>query len=521
MPLIQTTSAAEEIRRLFQENQNIEKDKFPGLVTQHFQNKYASEDAFSQIPVLGLDNVPESFEDGALVVFYGMIQDTSLSSELYIAKGSSDEIGGWGLPDLQDNSNFQPDDLLECSVFWVVSIPGLSSWSTRRSSISKPDTQSPLPYKYPATNVAHVGVQLKVYDESLASPLRATDVHAFVGILNSESFHFNQDSEDVPSVPTLHVLFKNPLQRTIIPRSFPEASLKSSIQTVRKDLIQWIACEALDGDVIVAELILLTLLTKVQSRKPPILPLSLTISGFPPPANISAIPTLQHVLGLIFPMVSTIQLSLDTLNTTPFCPESKDEDLHSGWLQLPVGSIVILNEGAVTEGTVSNRGVSNIRVVQEAMQSQTLEYVFPFSNYRFETDINFVVLTESKNSTFFETNFNVPFDQKNTAAEVREILYKSADQISLPPDAKLDSFRRLVGAACVGKVAVGEDIGKYVEQDFITERAAGQFTADDLVRRMSIAKMVALSFHDTELSIVHWKHIKELERKIKEKQHLL
>lgn len=49
-------------------------------------------------------------------------------------------------------------------------------------------------------------------------------------------------------------------------------------------------------------------------------------------------------------------LSLDILDKVSFCPESKDEDLHSGQLQLPKGSILLLNEGAVTEGGIFNKG---------------------------------------------------------------------------------------------------------------------------------------------------------------------
>lgn len=44
----------------------------------------------------------------------------------------------------------------------------------------------------------------------------------------------------------------------------------------------------------------------------------------------------------------------------------------------------------------------NIRSAQEMMKTQTLEYVFPFSGYKFETDVCFLITTEGKKSTFFE-----------------------------------------------------------------------------------------------------------------------
>lgn len=129
---------------------------------------------------------------------------------------------------------------------------------------------------------------------------------------------------------------------------------------------------------------------------------------------------MHSVLQLIYPLINTIPVSLNVLNQTTFFPESKEEDLQSGWLQLPKGSIVLLNEGPVTEGILSSKGMrffpdpqilnslflglSNVRTIQEAIASQILEYAFPFSGYRFETDLIFIVLTEGRKSTFFEVS---------------------------------------------------------------------------------------------------------------------
>lgn len=51
-------------------------------------------------------------------------------------------------------------------------------------------------------------------------------------------------------------------------------------------------------------------------------------------------------------------LSLQNLNSTAFVPESKDEDLHSGWLQLPKGSVCVVSELELEEGTIAEKGAS-------------------------------------------------------------------------------------------------------------------------------------------------------------------
>ena len=56
----------------------------------------------------------------------------------------------------------------------------------------------------------------------------------------------------------------------------------------------------------------------------------LTLSGFPSSLEVNSTPTLHHVLSLIFPLVAALPLPLSALNGTSFCPEPRDEDLHSG-----------------------------------------------------------------------------------------------------------------------------------------------------------------------------------------------
>jgi hypothetical protein len=48
-------------------------------------------------------------------------------------------------------------------------------------------------------------------------------------------------------------------------------------------------------------------------------------------------------------------------------------------------------------------GIMNIRAIQDVMNSQTLEYIFPFSSkFRFNTDISVIVVSEGRKSTFFQ-----------------------------------------------------------------------------------------------------------------------
>lgn len=72
----------------------------------------------------------------------------------------------------------------------------------------------------------------------------------------------------------------------------------------------------------------------------------------PPPS------TLSQILAQILALSLTIPLSLPLLNNASFAPESKEEDLHSGYLQLPTGCTALVTESGVAEGKVTEKGMN-------------------------------------------------------------------------------------------------------------------------------------------------------------------
>ena len=176
-----------------------------------------------------------------------------------------------------------------------------------------------------------------------------------------------------------------------------------------------------------------------QSRNPPLLQPSITLSQFPSPPIPSVTqqestatspptynPTLSHILSEILPLTGTLPLSLPYLNKVSFSPESKDEDLHAGVLQLPKGTVLLVTEGGISEGKLQERGTPilayeaasaqqitetifpsglfNVHTLQELLSSQTLAYRFPFSQFSFPTDISCIILSEGHKSAFFKVD---------------------------------------------------------------------------------------------------------------------
>ncbi|KAG2075917.1 hypothetical protein BDR04DRAFT_1139765 [Suillus decipiens] len=488
-------------------------DQFPTVVARHFSDVFLnSDDALREVLPLDVNHPAESFAHRSLVRFHGMVQDTSSSPEMYLASLNENRCGGWGISQNMPASewplSFDYCDLKEATALWAVTVPGQTDWKTEelttRLHCGSSSSQSPpQPHKFPVPDAAHIGVQVKIYDNEAAQSLKATDIVTFIGILTSESL----DSEAVssPMVPSLHVLCHKV-------QSTDNVSPTEELVTIRDDLIKWIADEALGGDEVAAQWLVLELSAKVYTRTTPLLPPSLTLSRFPSPAPSSpTLPTLHHVLSDLLPQYLTVPLSLDLLNKENFSPESKDEDLHSGYLQVPQGTALLLTENGVQEGKLIEKGIMNIRAVQEVMDAQTLEYSFPFSKFSFPTDIVMIVLCDGRKSAFFQTGFTVPLEPKPS---LKDNLYKPRDQIKIPNTVKLAAYRSFLATSKqrFGTVQVAEETSRHIQEDFVRKRQEDpSITADDLIHLMKVARLLAASMLEREVTVDIWEMSKRLD----------
>ncbi|PIL23726.1 hypothetical protein GSI_13476 [Ganoderma sinense ZZ0214-1] len=519
----------------------------PRLVADHFSKLFLSQSTFASIPPLNVQHPPESHRDRALVRFRAMVQDTSLSTEMYLGEHNDGSCGGWGMYASDDSGSSGAGDvdyanLQECNVVWATTVPAESSWCRdeldggNSGVVQSPSvpTASSRAHKYPHPEREHFGVQVKIYNRENIESYKASDVVTFVGILSSEPCGLDQTQEDVADAPTLHVLFTKPHTPNNLPRPFPrvvrqshggaitsvtaEPSPREAEDTpqIREELMSWIADEALGGDCQAAEWVLLSCISKVQARTPLLLPSPLVVSRFPLPPPVPStspsaaapLPTLSAVLNLLLPLSHSLPLSLDSLNKSNFTPESKDEDLHAGVLQLPQGTVLLVSEGGVREGQLHERGLMNIYALQQVMDTQTLTYVFPFSQFSFPTDITCVILADGRKSTFFRTVLNVPLRAPTDPAAIAA-LYKPADEVRVPSREKLDAFRDLVVGARCGKVDVPEKTSEHIQTQFVRARQSDRsVTADDLIRWMAVAKLYALSLHEPSLSVETWQRAK-------------
>jgi len=296
----------------------------------------------------------------------------------------------------------------------------------------------------------------------------------------------------------------------VLSLNIPSKPCERAITAVYENLVDWISQEALAGDKDAAELIILCSVARVQSRNPPILPPSLQLTRFPSPKNGASTPALCSVLSKLLPLFSVVRLSLEALNNDRFVPESNGEDLSSGYLQVPAGSVVLFTETGVHEGNIVEKGMCSLRDVQDVMSNQNLWCAFPFSQFSFNTEIGFILLVEGSRSPFYTTAISLPLQPQS---EDTTPLYKSESEIEMPDQEQLDAFRNLlVSARRRKKLRVPKQLAELIENEFVEERKRdGSVTMHDLTMKITIARLLGLLFQTDELNIELWERAKELE----------
>lgn len=155
----------------------------------------------------------------------------------------------------------------------------------------------------------------------------------------------------------------------------------------RTELLQLFS--GLLGDSCAAELLLYSLLSRVQVR-------SGLIGHFP--LNLTNIKDPSPILSCLSALIASahVPLTLSLLNSLSFTPTKTDEEFPHTALQLPDHTLVILDETALASGPLTPTGLQNVQILTNLVQNQTLKYNFNSSEIEFPTDLKIIVLSQGK-----------------------------------------------------------------------------------------------------------------------------
>ncbi|KAG0021756.1 hypothetical protein BGZ80_001771 [Entomortierella chlamydospora] len=531
------------VQELFEKNwkkeQPTERTEFG--VTEHFQELFSTREELLKIPELNSQSI-KTLPLNSLVRFRCMIQDTELSQEVAlftsntITKPDGEEklICHRYSDGPQEGHTLETDNsqtLMDLrNSYYCISVPGETQWvkdyersehNSLNASLQEDESPSQvIPERYPFPGVDHFSAIMKTHSSDAS--IGVTDMVEVIGVLGArdklmtgDSFDFHDESANSPLIPTVHAI----LIRKIDDHGHPELSLsgrpdESDImfyseesQAIRKDLIQYIA-SALQGDQLAAELVLLHFLARVHSRVNGVVlgKFSLNIRDSSP--NSPVFHNLSLVMKSILPKVHTIPLSLKCLNDNFFFPRG-DEHLSSGILQVTRGTAMLLDETVMEEGTLTDKGVKNLKAVSDVSQYQTLNYVFPYSNLEFQTDISLLILSNGNSLIPVDCAITLKPEPSTTEALIEPTLEQ------------LKSYRKYLSVLRLAECRFPEEMAKEIENEFMEQRkaatAAGTslITPNDLAFNISLARLVASSRGEQSMTKQSWDHAVTLSKHIK------
>lgn len=396
--------------------------------------------------------------------------------------------------------------------------------------------------KSPLPEASHVGGLIKLYDLDAAEKFKTTELIDVVGILDTAGLPQAEwqdtgsaagSSSEPAQVPCVHAIYAAPVELESLGS---EASADSSIlsqSTQRKALVDYLA-GALSGDKVAAELVLLAMIARIHVRRASLClgALTLNVSNFAQPTSASS-PAPQTQLSLrlnqLLPAVVDVSMDLETLNDhkKPLYPRSAGEGtgLEAGRLQLVNGTTIVVNEGAMGEGQLKDNGIRNIKALSSVLESHKLPYAFPYSEFEFDTDLNSIILSQGK--SFLPFDIQCPLQPASDAADLYSTSLPDVD------DAHLNGWRKALSharsLATAKAFEIPDNVSEHIQQEFVRERkkeqdeakdshggvsskAEGALGQEDLLRRMAIVRLLALSHGEKSLSIEMWNKAVELDK---------
>ncbi|KAG0036963.1 hypothetical protein BGZ82_003384 [Podila clonocystis] len=518
-----------KVQELFENNWKETNDRDDFGVTEYFQNLFDTREKLSKIPLLDSKSV-DRLSLHSLVRFRCMVQDTELSQEVALFASASSTK-----PDENKAHGSDPNqDLMDLrNSYYCVSIPGETEWVKkyeRKANVdleaavqglkleNSQESSNVLPERFPFAGQDHFAAVVKTHNSDVS--IGVTDMVEVIGVLGAsdkvmtgDGFEIHDES-DGPRIPTVHAI----LMRKVEDHGHPELDVdgfpsKDDVKRVtkealaiRKELIDYIT-SALKGDTLAAELVLLHYLARVHSR-----PSGTVLGKFS--LNLkesrSGSPVFEDLLRVtknLLPKVHALPLTLKNLNDEFYFPRG-DEQLSSGVLQVTRGTTLIMDETALEEGTLMEKGLKNLKAISNVSLSQTLGYVFPFSNIDFQTDISLLIVSLG--------NSLVPVDCAITLKP------EESPSICAPPtEEQLRSYRKFISVLRLTEYKFSEVMAKEIESEFMEQRkaatAAGTalMTPNELAFDISLARLVALSCGEQCLTKASWDQAVALSKQVK------
>lgn len=358
------------------------------------------------------------------------------------------------------------DPLIQRSIYFGIDVPGESEWSITKG---KPKRQR----EDEEDHVNFGELKIKLIREDVEE-IRINEIIEFTGVYNSNSLyaiHFKKLSSPYP--------FKGI-------NNFKEA---------REETIKYI--NSYFQDELTSEYFLIHILSRIYSRNGNIPLGKLNVNLM----NCYDIKTLETLISNIYPLMTKSKIN-DIIGLKLIPKKNYDNNrLEYGFLQLPLGTHLILDETNITEKEIKGKEVENLMILKRLIKDQIIAYDFGYYPLEFQVDIP--ILSCSKKKSVFDELFDIKLKLKDTG--------KLNDKLDL------NLIRNYILTVKLNheNYTIEKDAQELIEKDFIKERQDNNVPQDILYHWLNLARLFTFSLGTTKLTSDIWKQMRSLEDKRK------
>ena len=346
-------------------------------------------------------------------------------------------------------------------------------------------------------------------------------------------------------VPRIHTILVNketsPYPKNVLSSAIPAASQEEKTTTASASAFSIAQVQelvaagrsrtlgflsmVLGGDNLAAEYLLLQLVASVQRRERetvlgvsslnltgcPDKEISATLNGLSPLGS-----AISSAISALTPRCLPLPLSLETLNGASWIPRRGGDAIRmsSGLLQIASGTQIIADETVMLGGQLNEFGLRNLAALQGIMLQQKIAYNFDVFTLDQLTDAPVTVLSSAR--TMLKGVHEVVVPLKCTAPVAAD---GAAVEAAIAGGDVMPLRAYIAAAKSVAKeFSIPEAIAVQVEKELTdAKQKDSSLTGEDFHQFLQMARLLAVSYGEKELTMARWAEAVALEKQRRER----
>lgn len=282
-------------------------------------------------------------------------------------------------------------------------------------------------------------------------------------------------------------------------------TIGSRSREIRRAIINRLT-KALHGDKLMAEYVLLVLISKVYSRSDGVMLGALTLNIYGRQTHDNVIAAVYEAIGLLMARCVRLSASTLSLNNASWMPERNEEAnrITMSPIQVGPGTVVMVHESSINQVDLNQNGIKSVQALQSMVLLQKLPVQFSYYQVQIPTEASFIFISHEESSII-----NSDSDIIRVPLECGEC----ADMDVVEDSVSIDDIRLwIVSTRELGEKPLDEEMLHFIEEDFVRSRQLNRdVTPSTFHNWLTLARLIAFSNGSNGISRVEWDFMRQLE----------